>query len=333
MNNKLIILIVIILAVGAGFYVYSDDATAKDDAIKIRLLVAHQPVSVFERSNEIFAKELLNGSNGTMELEVLSPSDFGYETDIPLADVYELMDSGQIDISTAITSAFQREAPRSNVFLMPFLFSNYDSLVGFLDSDEAKEILSDITSSTRVTALAFTFSGGFRVIALHEEGVDSEEDLSGKTIASLGDDITKSALSHLGVEVVSISEASDLSALDGTEVAYTRFAQLDKPTTMRSIVETGHSALVTTLIINDAIYDSLTTEQKNALMESAQTAAKAERADSKSLADKTRSELLENGASIVALSDERRHELRDANNSLYTSFESEFGMDLLDRNL
>ena len=105
MNNKLIILIVIILAVGAGFYVYSDDATAKDDAIKIRLLVAHQPVSVFERSNEIFAKELLNGSNGTMELEVLSPSDFGYETDIPLADVYELMDSGQIDISTAITSA------------------------------------------------------------------------------------------------------------------------------------------------------------------------------------------------------------------------------------
>lgn len=308
-------------------------ATSSDDRIVVRFLIAHQPVSVFERSNKIFVDELQRLSDGAMTVEILTPADLGKPGgDISREEVYELMDSGEIHMSSMATTALAPEAPRVGIFSLPFLFKNYDTLNSFLGSSEGAEVLQDVSDNTRTHALAYTFSGGFRSIALRDSGVDSLGDLSGARIASSGGDIAKSTLESLGLvfESVGADTAShDTSDVDGVEVTYTRLSSLTEQTSMRSIIDTGHSVLVTMMLADDAFFNGLDASQQHALLSAAQKAAAAEREDSEALAGETREMLSESSIVITPVSTEVRATLREASAAVYDRFESRFGEDFL----
>lgn len=311
----------------------SNTAAASGTETKVvRFLIAHEPVSVFERSNKVFKDELEKLSGGAMTFEVLTAEDFGVTgRDLTQTEVYALMDAGEVDVSSMQAASFSREVPKTDIFLMPFLFKGYDTIVDFFNSNEGEEVLGEISDETRVTALAYTFSGGFRVIMLKDPNA-TLEDIKGKEIAGLGNGITQEGLAVLGAKAVAVNEEttrSETAGIDGAEVSYTRFSALDRPTSMQSVVETGMSVLVTMLVADDTFFNSLTQDEQDVLMGAALAAAEVERDDSIALANQTKSDLISQGVSIQELSEQTREALREDSAGVYEAFSSSIGSSFL----
>jgi TRAP-type C4-dicarboxylate transport system substrate-binding protein len=327
-----LILVSGIVIFGRGSPFANTAAIDSSDPIVVRFLIAHQPISVFEKANTVFRNELERLSDGSMTLEVYGPGDFGInDRDISKEEVYALMDSGDIHLSTSPVTVFSKEIPETDIFLLPFVFDSYESILTFFDGKEAENILDSVSQKTRLHAMTFTFSGGFRVLAL-KDNVNNLSQLYGKKIASLGSDITKATLEAFGAEAISVGPdtvSADVANADGVEVAYTRFPALQSGTSMQSIIETNANVLVTMIVADDSFYRSLSEEQQGILKQVAIAAAIIERESSISLANKTRESLIKNGVQVIELSESQKKDLKENTKSVIETYRERVGDEIL----
>jgi TRAP-type C4-dicarboxylate transport system substrate-binding protein len=285
-----------------GWYL---SAAASDSPRVITMVIAHKPYSVFERSNEIFAQELHRLSSGSLELRVISPIELGRETDadIPKDEILELMRRGDVQVSTAVVSAFEGTVPEASALDRSFAFDNYSDVAGFLDGEEGESLLSRVSASSPVEALAFTFSGGFRSVALRDPSAASLADIAHQRISHSGGAATNKTLALLGASPAD-------GASDGVEFTYTRVSEMAEPFTYPTIIETRHGVLATMILVDDVFMASLSEKERMALRQAAQAAAIAERDDSIALAAKVKEQLRESGVRIIEVADETRARLR-----------------------
>ena len=291
----------------SGYLFISAGKFGASEPRTIKMVIAHRPFSVFDRSTQVFADELARLTGGTLKLEIVKPSQIGYsdEGDISKDDVVTLLKKGSVQVSTAIVSGFEDQAPLAGKLDDPFAFNTYADAEAFLDGVSGKEILSQVSKSSSVEAIAFTFSGGFRSVALRDKSAAGVSALKGKRIVATGGKAVNEAFEKLG-----ILSSDDGNTADGVEFTYTRAAELPGGFTFPTIVETRHGLLATMILVDDTFLRTLTPDQQDALKRAATTAAATEREDSIALADKVRSDLVERGVQIIEVSDEKRASLR-----------------------
>lgn len=258
--------------------------------VQVRWLIAHEPSSVFANATETFSETLQNESDGTMSLEVLTRSDLGYEQDVPTQDILAMLDRGDIELSSALVTGLANHDPYLSAIDLPYLFDTYEDLEAALEGSAGAKLLSHLTEATSVRGLAFTLSGGFRIV-LADRKIENATDFHDLRIAASGP-VSEKILSELGA-------IQDETGVDGVETTYSRIAGLSSFPSYAYANETNHNVLLTSLIASDRFFDSLTRKQQMALEKAAQAAAQVEREDSIKLAERTRASLQEAGITIV----------------------------------
>ena len=93
--------------------------------------------------------------------------------------------------------------------------------------------------------------------------------------------------------------------------------------------ESSHSLFLTSLLVNEAFYQSLSEEHQQVLHAASLEVARAERAKSIADANKAREEFLAGGGRLVRMSDAEIDRLRALAAPIWQQFEPMFGADLI----
>lgn len=321
-----------LLVIGAAilFFHIGTAKASPGNQITVKWLIAHQPTDVFKNATKVFADELAKDSNGHLKLEVVMPQDVGVaEGDIPNAKVMQLLDSGNVQLATTYTVALGQKDNALWALNLPFAFSSYDQVSTFLDGTPGQQLLSTIGKSMNDEGLAFTMSGGFRIIASKDVAIQSPADMQGLRIGTSGGPVAEATLKALGAIPVPLdleSGQADLTKLDGVETTYSRLSEVvgsNSPYT-KYINETDHSVFLTVILADKTFMDSLSPSDQAAVRAAAFKAAQVERQDSEALAARTKIELAAGGSKITTLPTDRSLFER-ATRTVYAQFAPMFG--------
>lgn len=326
-------LCVALVIVGSFFVARASSSELSHSVIEVRWLISHQPVDVFDRATRVFAEELSRESDGEMELVVITPEQVGLSEkgDIPASKVMQLLDNGRVDLASPYTIPLGNSSPAFWSLNLPFLFSDYGHAISVLDGPIGMEMLERLSSQSTVRGLAFTMSGGFRVIASKNTSFTSPADFVGKRIATSGGPVAEATLISLGATPVSLDLESgspvDLTDIDGVETTYARLSGIVETRTSytKYISETDHSIFLTALVTSNAFYESLSARHRAALQKAALAAARVERDDAIALNAATKAELSERGSAISTVDPENREVFKRHVQPVYTQFEDVFG--------
>lgn len=326
--------VIFFLVLAAVVYAGTTAFLAKADSkpIEVRWLLAHTPESLYVDAVDVFARTLEEESGGEMKLHVLKPEDVGFpeEGDVPYSKAKELMEKGEIEVSSTYAVANGFDDERFWVLNLPFLFRDYGSSFAVLDGQIGEAILEEFSARTELRALAYTLSGGFRILA-SEDTIQTPDDLKGKRVATSGGPVAEATLESFGAIPVSTNLESgaqiDESSIDAVETTYSRISSIlgkDSPF-LSHIAETNHSLFLTTIVVSDTFFDSLSPQHQAALVKAARAAADVERAASIELTDKTRAEL-QNDDRVAVFSEADTVSLVKKSQGVYAAFEKTFGV-------
>lgn len=291
------------------------------EPIKVRWLIAHDPIGQFRRAAEVFASELNKESKGELKLEVRFPRHFGLKDGfVDVAESRKLFEAGKVELSQATLNGMADIEPDFYVFDLPFLFRSYAHINKVLEGNVGQRLLASLDEKN-LAGLAFTFSGGFRVISSQKRSVTSPEAFAAMKIRTTNSPASLETFHALGANPVSLfvsdqKAAMEENRIDGVESAYARLdAYLGD--NCKYITLTNHSVFLTAIIANKSFIASLTPSQQQALKNAAIKAARVERVDSLRSGDETLERLKQRGIKVVALTKSQRQKLEAHTASVY----------------
>ena len=333
------VIVVAFLALIALFFHGSSvfAAPAPKAPIEIKWLIAHEPVSLFDRAVIDFATEFNKDGDGTVHITVLGPKDFGATNgQLNTTPVLNALDSGQVQMATVVVGGLASTSdPELGAINLPYLFTDYPSAERVFDGPAGAQLLAGIGTHANVQGLAFTFSGGFMVIESANKQILSAGDLKGLRIGTIDGAIAQSVLASFGSTPVNMDAGAGVKAnstlldqYDGVENPYTRItpgAGVDP----KYIIETNHALFTTVIMASDSFYNSLSPKNQAALKNAAQVAAEDERADSIALGLQHKQQLLDAGTVITELPASSKAQLQAMSQPVYQKYEAEFGSGLV----
>jgi TRAP-type C4-dicarboxylate transport system substrate-binding protein len=312
---------------------------------KIKWLIAHRPEYLFFRTAEAFSHELEKLCPGEFEIEILTPTDYykkykdveefswrpaatsGIEErtdDLPQDFPYKYVEWSDIKKKwTAMFDALKEDKFQMSqtqvtiiggslhsdfsVLDLPFLFKDHDHVSKVLDNEIGEEFCEKLIEKD-IHGLAFTYSGGYRIIGSNQEIPDIE---SLKNVNIVTTPNTKAFFTELGasatarteMKISDISESTKQGA--AVETTYLRFSG-------SNILKTNHSMFLTTILTGSKFFNSLTESQKLAFKKAAKIVAKMERRWSLEDAEKYEQEAKSKGIKIIDLDDSDKEKLKNA---------------------
>ena len=207
---------------------------------------------------------------------------------------------------------------------LPFLFKDHDHVSRVLDGEIGDKLCNDLAERTDVRGLAFTYSGGFRVIGAKQSITNLTElakaNLLTHTIHS--DQLFQNVAANTIVKYNSdIKDLADMAEDDNgaVETTYIRFSG-------KHVFKTEHSMFSTTILTGNKFWNTLTQDQQEAFLKVAKIVARAEREWSVADADQYEKDAKAQGISIIEISEEDRAKLKSASQSVYDNLDK-FGID------
>jgi TRAP-type transport system periplasmic protein len=335
-KNVVIVLVSVVLAGGAVV------AHAQlSGPTHIRWVVAHQPVSLFDDAQETFARVFNEHSDGMrIEIEGLDPQGVGKPPQTPLTtdEVFGLLDSGDVQMATVVVASLHDEVPVVGVLALPYLIKNYDGAARVLEGAPGALVLNAVSASTSAEALAFTYSGGLQIIETVNKKIRSPADMRGMRIGTPNAEVSQDTLRAMGATPVKIDSKFNNRAiqdmlhsgeLDGVEYTYTRLSFATTPKDALTVNETYHSLFLTTILVSDEFFASLSETNKEAFRKAAIEAARVERADSLQLADDTKAALAARGDFVAAPTTKGDASFKASVQAVYAKYAPVFGQDLI----
>ena len=332
-------------------------------ARKIKWLIAHHPQYLFIRTAKYFSQELEKLLPGQFEIEILSMTKYIEKYDdieemklvspeIPgLEDnfcpqrftraetwqdvnqkwvaIFRAIEDGKIEMSqtqvTVIGSIMDNDFSALD---MPFLFKDHNHATKVLDGEIGDEMLNNLADRSNMRGLAFTYSGGYRVIGAKTE-IKSINDLHGKFLLSASLP-SNQLFTDLGTNTINKpystpQDYADLAVNDGAvETTYLRFSG-------DYVLKTEHSMFLTSILTGDGFWNTLTQEQQNAFRTAAKKCATHER--QMSIKD---SEVYEyyaeaNGITINRISEEELNMMKEKSKKVYSRLQDRFSSNLVSR--
>lgn len=332
-GGRSLALSIVVICIVAGSAVWLMRAQAaplqKKAPMQITWVVAHEPVSLFDNAQIVFANEFDKDSDGTVTIKILGPSDLGSTNGhLSNAQVFEELDSGKAQLATEVVSALAPQDHSLAVLNLPFIFNDTASAESVLDGPVGGELLRTLDASSTATGLAFTFSGGLMGIESDTKEIKSAAELKGLRIGTENGKVAQAALASFGAIPVPIdpqggalAASQQLASLDGIELPYTRLATTSEEGAVpRYVSETDHSFYLTVIMVSDGFYASLSPQDQLALQKAAQAAAAQEREDSLSLAQQNLEQLRSGGATVIEWNASAEQALQEESRSAYTQF-------------
>jgi TRAP-type C4-dicarboxylate transport system substrate-binding protein len=141
---------------------------------KIRWVIAHEPLSLFERAAKDF-QQFVNEAQSAekIEVEVMTLKEYAdkYNDGVAVTkhDLLDLMEEGKIEMSQMYTTWLAEDIEHDMLSLeMPFIFEDHEHATRVLEGEVGEGLLEKITEKSNVRGMAFTYSGGFRNIIVNK---------------------------------------------------------------------------------------------------------------------------------------------------------------------
>lgn len=257
---------------------------------KIRWLIAHEPVDLFLRTARAFQEKISELTNGQYEVEIYTPETCPEECKFAdvhgnyCADPIVAMEAGRLEMSQLhITELAFWHSPEFLALELPFLFNDHDHATRVLEGDIGKKMLNDLADRSPVKGLAFTYSGGFRIMA-SEEGITKLEDLRGKTFATTTNPVTIDTVKVLGAIPESFQIRDFIKKTHGEghtsttlETTIPRYLATFNNTSKKYITNTKHSLFLTSIVASNSFWNSLDEDTRAKFEEASLYASRLER--------------------------------------------------------
>ena len=273
---------------------------------EIRWVLAHEPSFVFEQAAQEFSDLVSKETKGGVTVKIISSQEFGRGKRVDPDAVAELVASGKIEMTQTYTTTLSRLSPKLLVLDMPYLFRDHSHAAKVLDGEIGRDLLASL-APRNVKGLAFTYSGGYRILPTTGREIHKPSDMKGLRVRTSLSPVALSTLRALGAVPVPAS-LYDLRALtkagkiDGTESTLPRYADDHNADFVPVINETNHSLFLTAVMINQTFYDSLPKADQEAISRAALQMAQTERARSVEQGRQVKKDALAKGEKFVTLS-------------------------------
>ena len=305
---------------------------------KIRWVLAHEPIELFLRAAKRFTEEVNERAAGQLDIECMTLSEYAERYNggrkVTKHDLLDLMESGAIEMSQMYTTWLgERYSKDMRVLDLPFLFRDHDHAAAVLDGEIGQCLLEGL-SEKGVKGLAFTYSGGFRMIPA-VKAISKVADFEGLRIRSNRSPVAVDTLKAVGAEPV-VMELEDISGavrsgdIVGGESTYPRFYGLKQNEVCDVINDTGHSLFLTSIITSRKFWDSLTPGLQAIMRMAASNAARSERVESVEDIALVQRRCRDEGIEVVTLPADEVEKFKSATLPVYAKYRGEFGS-LIDR--
>jgi TRAP-type C4-dicarboxylate transport system substrate-binding protein len=308
--------------------------------LKLRWVLAHVPYDLFLRSANIFAKKVFEKSNGQIEIEVLGADKYieKYMSNEQVDTVEgvqfaDLVHQGVVEMSQMYNTTLSHYNKDLRVLDLPFLFDNHDHAQKVLDGDIGLDMLRDLSKTSNIRGLAFTYSGGFRMIVGDEPlTVDS---LKGKKIRTSSSDSAIKTFEAVDAEPVNVpiykmTDALKQGTVEIGENTWARYFRTNIDSVKRCVTDTKHSLFLTAIIINKQVWDGLSPEMQQCMQEAAIEAAQSERNESLEDNEMAIQRCKEEGIPVVEWDSTEIEKFKDMTKPVYDYFENEFPTGLIE---
>ena len=300
---------------------------------KLTWVLAHEPYDLFLRAAEKFSKEVNEKTNGAFEIEVLGLAEYAakYAEGKEINNRYELLElleSGKVQMSQMYTTTLGQLSQDMWVLDLPFLFEGHDHAERVLDGAIGKQLFAKLAEESNIQGLAFTYSGGFRIIPA-SVAVEKLEDLRGLRVRVPASPVAKDTFEAIGAQPVEMAIEQLAGALaskevDAGESTYPRIYGMKQAQHAESLVHSEHSLFLTSLIINKDLWNSLDTATQQIFADAALAAARIERQESVEDIAITQARAKEEGINVVHLTEEETATFKAATAPLHAKYDAIF---------
>lgn len=256
---------------------------------QVKWVIAHEPIGLFLKVAERFAKEVNEQTNGMFDIEVLSLSDYAKKYNdgkkITKYDLMDLINSGAIEMSHIYTTWLADYNKDLHALDLPFIFRDHDHADRVLEGEIGTELLAGVSKESNIKAMAFTYSGGYRVVPANFEA-DSVEAWEGRKVRTSRSPVAVDTFKLLGavpfegIALEEMNEAADQGVIEAGESTYVRVFPLDQYKSFKVVNDTAHSLFLTSIIVNQDFFGQFDSDVQEILSTAAFNAARAERRES-----------------------------------------------------
>ena len=306
----------------------------------IRWVLAHEPIELFLRAAKRFKKTMEEMAPGVLDYEIMTLSEYSdkYQNGkkVTKHDLIDLMEAGEIEMSQMYTSTLGRKHHRDMLALdMPFVFRDHDHAQKVLEGEIGQSLLAGLNEKTNVHGLAFTYSGGFRMIPANVV-IDKIEDFKGQPLRCNMSPIATETFIAVGadphqIELEEINEGVQDGRIVGGESTYPRFYGLKQNEHMSVINDAEHSLFLTSILVAKDFWDTLDDDIKEKVEYASFDAARSERQESVEDISVVKARCMDDDIAVHTMAVEERVKFQKATEYLYDKFEDMFSVGLLNK--
>ena len=298
----------------------------------VKWVLAHEPIELFIRAAKVFAAEVNARAPEQLEIEVMTMSEYSQKYNggvlVTKHELVDLLDSGKIEMSQTYTITLGKINKDFFALDLPFLFKDHEHASRVFEGDVGAGLLDSLQETKKIKGLAFTYSGGFRIIPGNEP-VARIEDLRGIKVRTSHSPVAIETFKTLGADVVPM-ELEELSENLGSanvavgESTYPRVYALGHDKVSKVINHTEHSLFLTSILIGTDFWNTLSADLQAVVAESAKVAARYERVISIDDVAKTQARAEADGIEVIKMSKEEQARFAAETKVVYDKFENYF---------
>lgn len=305
----------------------------------VKWVIAHEPIGLFLKVADRFAREVNEQTNGMFNIEVLSLSDYADKYNngqkITKYHLMDLINSGAIEMSHIYTTWLADYNKDLHALDLPFLFKDHDHADRVLEGTIGTELLAGVSKNSNIKAMSFTYSGGYRVVPSNFRG-DSVQAWKGRKVRTSRSPVAVDTFKLLGAEpyeniaLEEMNEYADRGEIDAGESTYVRVFPLDQYKSFKVVNDTAHSLFLTSIIVNQDFFAQFSSEVQEIMSTAAFNAARAERRESVADIPNILAECEEKGVEVVRMTAEAAAEFKEVTSQVYTMYKDYFSPGLVD---
>jgi TRAP-type C4-dicarboxylate transport system substrate-binding protein len=306
----------------------------------IRWVIAHEPIDLFLKAAQRFSNAVKEKTNGKIDIEILSLTEYSQKYNqgkkVTKHDLLQLMEEGVVEMSQMYTTWLGHYNRDMFVLDMPFLFRDHEHADRVLEGEIGEYILKGLEQGSAVRGLAFTYSGGYRIIPANKE-LSTVEAFRGTKIRTSRSPVAIDTFNLLGanvnskVELEEMNEAADAGVIDAGESTFVRVIPLKQNESFKYVNDTAHSLFLTSIIIATKFWDTLTPEVQAIMKDSALDAARAERKEAVEQIPEIISDCKEKNVPVVSMPESETQKFKELTNPLYEKYRNYFSDDLISK--
>ena len=300
-------------------------AAGAQTTMKINISVAQN--SHYGVAIDTFAREVDARTNGRYKIQTFYAGALGAER-----ESVEGVQLGTLDLTLTSTGPLPNFVPEVAILDIPFLFRDYAHARAVLDGPIGQEMLQKFPPKGMV-ALAWA-ENGFRHMTNSKRPVNAPDDLKGLKMRTMENPIHIQAYKQFGILPTPMAFTEVFTALqqgtvDGQEnpLSVITAAKLDQ--VQKNLTLTGHVYSPAVFLMNKAQWDKLSPADRQAFLEAAKEAVKANRARIDEDERKAVADLRAKGMAVVENVDKTKFQTALA--PVYVDFGKRFGQDNIDR--